>query len=98
MKHKREGKRTWRNFWQRSLTIPTGSKFISEAKIRKHRLDKTGDPVLILTITVDDEVIKYAIHQGLAWQMVREIRKAIGFSESELDAARWIGRYSGGDV
>jgi len=91
-------KRRWNNFWQRTLVIPTGSKFISKSKITKHRMDKTADPVLVWTIEVDGETIKYAIHQGLAWQMVRDIRKAIGFSESELDAARWIGRYSGGDV
>lgn len=88
--------RRFREYFQRTLVIPTGSKFIRAAKIKKHRMDKTGDPVLILTIEVDDETIKYAIHQGLAWQMVRDIRKAIGFSESELDSARWIGRYSGG--
>jgi hypothetical protein len=52
--------------------------------------------VLILTIRTEDGVEKYAIHDGLAWQLVRDIRKAIGFSESELDAAQWIGRYSGG--
>jgi hypothetical protein len=87
---------SWKNFFQKSLTVPTGSRFIRSAKIKKHRLDKTGDPVLILTIKVDDETIKYAIHQGLAWQLIRQIRKEIGFSESELDAAQWIGRYSGG--
>jgi hypothetical protein len=87
-----------KNFWRRRVTIPTGSRFITEAKITKHRLNDSGDPILVLTITVDDEVLKFAIHQGLAWQMIRQIRKAIGFSESELDAARWIGRYSGGDV
>lgn len=88
----------FREYFQRTLTIPTGSRFIRAAKIRKHRLDKTGDPVLILTITVDDETVRYAIHQGLAWQLIKDIRKAIGFSESELEASRWIGRYSGGDV
>lgn len=90
--------RSWRNFWKRRVTIPTGSRFITDAKITRHRQVNSSDPVLILHITVDDEVIKYAIHQGLAWQMVRQIRKAIGFSESELDVARHIGRYSGGDV
>lgn len=87
-----------KNFWRRRLQIPTGSKFIRAAKIKKHRLEATGDPILIMTLTVDDQQIKYAIHQGLAWQMVRDIRKAIGFSESELDAARWIGRYGAGDM
>lgn len=86
-----------RNLWRRRLNIPTGSKFITNAKITKHRLQSSSDPVLILTIEVDGETIKYAIHQGLAWQMVRQIRKSIGFSESELEAAQWFGRYSGGN-
>jgi hypothetical protein len=84
-----------KSFWRKRLTIPTGSKFIRAAKIRKHRLQASGDPILILTIDVDGEQIKYAIHQGLAWQLVRDIRKAIGFSESELDAAQHIGRWGG---
>jgi hypothetical protein len=88
----------FREYFQRTLTIPSGSKFIRAAKIKKHRLDTSGDPVLMLTIEVGDETIKYAMHQGLAWQLVRQIRKEIGFSESELDAAQWLGRYSGGNV
>lgn len=86
----------FRKFFQRTLVIPSGSKFIRAAKIKKHRMDKTGDPVLILTIEVDDETIKYAIHQGLAWQLVRQIRKEIGFSESELESAEHLTRYYGG--
>lgn len=87
----------FREYFQRTLVIPTGSKFIRTAKIKKHRMDKTGDPVLIMTIEVDGETMKFAIHQGLAWQMVRQIRKSIGFSESELEAAQWLGRYTAGD-
>lgn len=88
----------FRDYFKRKAMLPTGSKFITTAKITKHRQVTNSEPVLMLTIEVDGEIIKYAIHQGLAWQMVREIRKSIGFSESELEAAQWFGRYSGGGM
>lgn len=85
----------WKRF-QRKLTLPPGSKFIRAVKTTKHRQVNGNDPVLVFHFTVGDEKIDLAIHQGLAWQMVRQIRKEIGFSESELEAAQWISRYSGG--
>lgn len=87
----------WREYFQRKVIVPSNSKFIQSATIRQHRLHKSGNPVLILTIRTEDGVEKYALHDGLAWQLVRMIRKEIGFSESELDAAQYWGRWSGGE-
>lgn len=86
----------FKDYFKRKTTIPTGSKFITEVNVSKHRQVNGSDPVLIFTIEVDGEKIKYAMHQGLAWQMVRHIRKQIGFSESELENAEHLGRYYGG--
>lgn len=87
----------FRDYFKRKAMLPTGSKFITSAKITKHRQVNNSEPVLMMTIEVDGEIMKFAIHQGLAWQMVRQIRKSIGFSESELEAAQWLGRYTAGD-
>ena len=87
----------FKEYFKRKTTIPPGSQFITEIKVTKHRQVNGNDPVLVFTIEVDGQKVKYAIHQGLAWQLIRQIHKQIGFSESELDAAQWFGRYSGGD-
>jgi hypothetical protein len=86
----------FKNFFARKVVIPANTQFIRSIRTTKHRQATGGDPVLIFHIEVGDEKINLAIEQGLAWQLVRQIRKEIGFSESELDAAQWIGRYSGG--
>ena len=88
----------FKSFFERKVVIPANTKFIRSIKTTKHRQVTGGDPVLIFHMEVGDEKINLAIQQGLAWQLVRQIRKEIGFSESELDAAQWIGRYSGGNV
>jgi hypothetical protein len=85
-------------YFQRKLVIPANTRFVRAVRTTKHRQVTGGDPVLIFHLEVGDEKINLAMHQGLAWQLVRQIRKEIGFSESELDAAQWIGRYSGGNV
>lgn len=88
----------FREYFQRKLKIPAGSRFVRAAKVTKHRQISGGDPVLVFHLEVGEEKINLAMHQGLAWQLVRQIRKEIGFSESELEAAQWLGRYSGGNV
>lgn len=86
----------FREYFQRRVVIPANTRFIRAVKTTKHRQVTGGDQVLIFHFEVGDEKVNLAIHQGLAWQMVRQIRKEIGFSESELDSAQWISRYSGG--
>lgn len=88
----------FREYFQRKVVIPANTKFIRSVKTTKHRQISGGDPVLIFHFEVGDEKVDLAIAQGLAWQMVRQIRKEIGFSESELEAAEHWGRYSGGGV
>lgn len=87
-----------KDYFKRRTLIPTGSKFITSIKTTKHRQLNGRDDVLVFTMEVDGEILKFAMHKGLAWQLVRQIRKNIGFSESELEAAQWIGRYSAGDT
>ena len=88
----------FKEYFQRKLVVPANTRFVRAVKTTKHRSVSKGDQVLIFHLEVGDERINLAMHQGLAWQMVRQIRKEIGFSESELDAAQHIGRYSGGNV